>query len=37
MPYDFYKYLQDSENPRELKNMPPITISSRSTDKWFTY
>ena len=37
MPYDFYKYLKDSSNPRLLKDMPPISIKSRSTDKFISY
>ena len=37
MPYDFYQYLQKTENPRELKDMPPVSIRNRRTDKWVTY
>jgi len=37
MPYDFYKYLRDPNNPRELKDMPTITISRRETDKYIEY
>jgi len=34
MPYNFYSLLRDNDS---LKNMPPITISKRSTDKSITY
>ena len=37
MPYDFYQYLQNPDNARELKDMPPISIASRKTDKWIAY
>lgn len=37
MPYDFYKYLKDPKNNRNLLDMPPIRISNRSTDKFVTY
>ena len=34
MPYDFYSLLRDNDS---LKNMPPIKIDKRSTDKSVTY
>jgi len=34
MPFDFYQYLREN---KELKNMPPIEISIRKTDKYVTY
>lgn len=37
MPYDFYSYLRDPSNPRKLKEMPPITIKKRKTDKFIIY
>lgn len=37
MPYDFYKYLEDSSNPRLLKDMPPVSIQKRKTDKFISY
>ena len=37
MPYDFYKYLQQPNNPRVLKDMPPISIQRRKTDKFIIY
>lgn len=37
MPYDFYKFLRDPNNPRNLKEMPSITISRRNTDKFIIY
>lgn len=37
MPYDFYKYLIDPKNNRNLLDMPPIKISNRPTDKYVTY
>jgi hypothetical protein len=37
MPYDFYKYLQQPNNPRVLKDMPPISIKKRNTDKFIIY
>jgi hypothetical protein len=37
MPYDFYKYLQQPNNPRVLKDMPPISIQKRKTDKFIIY
>ena len=37
MPYDFYKYLQQPNSPRTLKDMPPISIKKRNTDKFILY
>lgn len=37
MPYDFYKYLKDVNDPKKLKNMPPIIIKKRTTDKFISY
>lgn len=34
MPYNFYSLLRDNDT---LKNMPPITIDKRDTDKTVTY
>ena len=34
MPYNFYSPLQDNDS---LKNMPPIKITKRDTDKSITY
>ena len=37
MPYDFYKYLQQPNSPRTLKDMPHISIKKRNTDKFILY
>lgn len=34
MPFNFYKPLKDNDL---LKNMPPVIISARKTDKFITY
>ena len=34
MPYNFYSLLKDNDS---LKNMPPLRIQKRSTDKSVTY
>lgn len=34
MPYNFYSLLKDNDS---LKNMPPISIDKRTTDKSVTY
>lgn len=34
MPFNFYKPLKDNDS---LKDMPPVKISSRNTDKFVTY
>lgn len=34
MPYNFYKSLIDGKN---MKDMPPVKISFRKTDKYITY
>ncbi len=37
MPYDFYKYLRDPKNNKNLLDMPPVSISLRQTDKYVSY
>lgn len=34
MPFNFYKPLKDNDT---LKDMPPVKISERNTDKFITY
>ena len=37
MAFDLYKLLKDPKNPKILKDMPPVKISNRISDKFIAY